>query len=318
MFAPGGHQQLTGQKPPLAEFIRPATPFRPASNLPQLFMPERFYEPGPARAEKVKALFARIASRYDLINDLQSFGLHRRWKKRVIVLAGVGAKAGKALDVCCGTGDLALGLAQCRLQVIGLDFSESMLRIAQMRAKSLKLHALGETLIADSDQHCLKTGHSSELGSARRTAGLASQAATGSVSFVAGDAQKLPFRENEFDVVTVGYGLRNLADWERGLNEMHRVTKPEGKVLVLEFGKPENPIWRRVYFVYLRLFVPVLGLLFCGSAGAYSYILESLRHYPAQHGVAARMRELGMRDVGIIRFLGGAMTINYGEKAAGG
>lgn len=134
------------------------------------------------------------------------------------------------------------------------------------------------------------------------------------VYFVRGDAQELPFRDNSFDIVTVGYGLRNLADWGRGVSEMSRVAKPGGRLLVLDFGKPDNAVWRTLYFAYLRLFVPCLGRVFCGSASAYGYILESLQHYPAQHGVSARMTQLGLANVRIVNLLGGVMTINYGEK----
>ena len=129
-----------------------------------------------------------------------------------------------------------------------------------------------------------------------------------------GDAQSLPFQEGLFDVVTVGYGLRNLADWERGLSEMRRVAKPGGRLVVLDFGKPDRAWWRGLYFGYLRLFVPLLGWLFCGSASAYAYILQSLRHFPAQNGVRDKMTELGLGNVRVIRILGGAMAINYGEK----
>jgi demethylmenaquinone methyltransferase / 2-methoxy-6-polyprenyl-1,4-benzoquinol methylase len=134
--------------------------------------------------------------------------------------------------------------------------------------------------------------------------------------FVRGDAMKLPFASGEFDIVTVGYGLRNLSDWEAGLTDMMRVTKPGGRILVLDFGKPDHRIWRGFFFAYLRLFVPLLGLVFCGSASAYAYILESLKYYPAQNGVAAKMRELGMSNVRIANLLGGVMSINYGEKSA--
>jgi demethylmenaquinone methyltransferase / 2-methoxy-6-polyprenyl-1,4-benzoquinol methylase len=95
---------------------------------------------------------------------------------------------------------------------------------------------------------------------------------------------------------------------------MARVAKAGGRLLVLDFGKPDNAIWRAVYFGYLRLFVPVLGLIFCGSASAYAYILESLRHYPAQNGVAAEMRQMGLKNVRVLNLLGGVMSINYGEK----
>jgi demethylmenaquinone methyltransferase/2-methoxy-6-polyprenyl-1,4-benzoquinol methylase len=113
----------------------------------------------------------------------------------------------------------------------------------------------------------------------------------------------------------MGYGLRNLANWDAGLGEMQRVVKPSGRVVLLEFGKPQNTLWRWIYFGYLRLFVPCFGLLCAGSASAYGYILESLKHYPGQQGVAARMREIGFVNVRVVNLVGGAMSVNYGEKA---
>jgi len=241
-----------------------------------------YYEQGEQRAQKVQELFARIAPRYDLVNDLQSFGLHRYWKSQVVSLARP-RPGGSELDICCGTGDLTFAFAGQGVISVGLDFSEQMLRVAQTRNQARLAHGL-------------------PLGS-------------GSPRFIRGDAQQIPFRPNSFDTVTVGYGLRNLADWRLGLAEIYRVLNPGGRLLVLDFGKPENALWRGLYFGYLRLFVPLLGTLCCGSAGAYAYILESLKNYPAQHGVAAAMRDLGFANVRIIRFLGGVMTINYGEKA---
>jgi demethylmenaquinone methyltransferase / 2-methoxy-6-polyprenyl-1,4-benzoquinol methylase len=255
-------------------------------------MANPFFDPGEQRAGKVKELFARIAPRYDLINDLQSFGLHRLWKRRMIRLAA--ARPGQhALDVCCGTGDIALALAQRGVEVVGLDFSAEMLEVARRRSALLKAQ-LGQTAQAG-----------------EQASGQANQ---NLLRFIQSDAQQIPFPDRSFDIVTVGYGLRNLAQWSAGLQEMSRVTRPGGRVLVLDFGKPDNALWRALYFGYLKLFVPVLGLVFCGSASAYAYILESLKHYPAQHGVAAEMRKLGLLNVQIVNLLGGVMTINYGEK----
>jgi demethylmenaquinone methyltransferase/2-methoxy-6-polyprenyl-1,4-benzoquinol methylase len=236
-----------------------------------------FYVPGEQRAAKVNDLFATIARRYDLINDLQSFGLHRRWKRRVAELAAV--KPGQcALDLCCGTGDLALALAQLGAEATGLDFSSQMLEVAETRRqKNSKLKVQ-------------------------------------SLKFIQGDAQQIPFPDNSFDIVTVGYGLRNLTSWETGLDEMLRVAKPGARLIVLDFGKPANALWRAIYFTHLKCFVPLIGLVFCGKAQAYAYILESLKHYPAQLAVAEKMREIKLANVRVINLLGGAMAINYGEK----
>jgi len=241
-----------------------------------------YFDPGDQRTAKVNELFTRIARRYDLINDLQSFGLHRYWKRRVVELAGP-LPGRRALDVCCGTGDLALTLARRGADTIGLDFTPSMLEVAAARG--------------------------------RMSGSRGGLPAGGAVpQFVLGDAQHLPFGDNLFDIVTVGYGLRNLASWESGLAEMARVARPGGRLLALDFGKPGNRLWRGLYFGYLRLFVPVLGRVFCGDARAYRYILESLLHYPAQEGVAAKMTELGLAEVKIVSFLGGVMTINSARK----
>jgi demethylmenaquinone methyltransferase/2-methoxy-6-polyprenyl-1,4-benzoquinol methylase len=238
-----------------------------------------FYDAGEARAAKVNELFARIARRYDLINDLQSFGLHRIWKRRVAALAKV-SSGSRALDLCCGTGDISFVLAQRGAETTGLDFSPQMLAVAAQR-----------------QQHN-------------------SQSAIRNPQFLQGDAQQLPFSENSFDIVTIGYGLRNLTSWERGLDEMHRVARPGARLIVLDFGKPTNALWRAVYFTHLRMSVPLIGLLFCGNASAYAYILESLKHYPAQLAVAEKMRQLKLTNVRVLNLLGGAMAINYGEKPA--
>ena len=245
-------------------------------------MSNAFFVPGEQRAAKVNDLFARIARRYDLLNDLQSFGLHRSWKRRVIELASVHPEA-RALDLCCGTGDIAFALAQKGAETVGLDFSAQMLEVAAQRRQASRQKKAQDLPLPQ---------------------------------FIQGDAQRLPFADNHFDIVTVGYGLRNLTSWEQGLEEMHRVAKPGGRILVLDFGKPPNALWRTIYFTHLRLSVPLIGLLFCGNAQAYAYILESLRHYPAQLAVAEKMRALKLQNVRIINLLGGAMAINYGEKAS--
>jgi demethylmenaquinone methyltransferase / 2-methoxy-6-polyprenyl-1,4-benzoquinol methylase len=239
----------------------------------------KFYETGERRAERVKDLFATIAPRYDLINDLQSGGLHRLWKRRLLALAN-GRPGERVLDICCGTGDVALAFARQGLEVTGLDFSEPMLTVARERLKV----------------------QSAKLG------------IQNSLTFLQGDAQQIPFPDASFDIVTISYGLRNLQNWEAGLREMCRVARPGGRLLVLDFGKPDNALWRRIYFSYLRWFVPVMGKVFCGDPETHGYILESLTHYAAQRGVAAKMEELKLVRTRIINLLGGVMSINYGEK----
>ena len=237
-------------------------------------MAESYYNPGAERATKVRQLFGRIANRYDLLNDLQSFGLHRQWKRRVVALAALKPDQ-KALDVCCGTGDLTFGLAETGAEVVGIDFTKEMLSQAAFRK---------------------------------------SRNPEKNVSFIHGDAQALPFQNASFDCVTVGYGLRNLADWRKGLTEMVRVARPGGRIVVLEFGKPSWKPWCVVYFGYLRLLVPVLGWAAAGDRRAYSYILESLQHYPGQVAVQNAMRELGLGSLRTLNILGGAMSINCGVK----
>jgi demethylmenaquinone methyltransferase/2-methoxy-6-polyprenyl-1,4-benzoquinol methylase len=237
----------------------------------------KFYVEGDARAARVEDLFAAIAPRYDLINDLQSFGLHRLWKRRLIRLAGI--RPGElALDVCCGTGDVAFALAAAGATVTGFDFSEPMLAVARNRARAVAPGA--------------------------------------SPVFQQGDALNLPFADASFDVVTISYGLRNLADFDRGVRELARVLRPGGRLLVLDFGKPDNALWRWGYFQYLRWLVPIFGRLFCGDGDTHGYILESLKKYPAQRGVDAKLAELGWTDRRVVNLLGGVMGISYGRRAA--
>ena len=238
-------------------------------------MANKFYDPGEQRAAKVNDLFAAIAHRYDFLNDLQSFGLHRRWKRRVVALAAP-QPGERALDLCCGTGDLSLLLAEQGAEVTGLDFSEAMLAVAEQRQKA---KGKGQSL-----------------------------------KFIQGDALALPFTAASFDLVTIGYGLRNLASCDAGLREMRRVLKPGGRLVVLDFGKPRNGLWRAVYYAHLRFVAPLFGKLFCGDAAAYGYILESLKNYPAQEGVATLLRGLGFADVRVINLLGGAMSIHFARR----
>ena len=234
---------------------------------------ESYYGPDSAkRAGRIRALFDRIAPRYDLINDLQSFGLHRMWKRKLLDLASP-QPSDVALDVCCGTGDITVALGRKAGQVYGVDFSEGMLELARQRT---------------SDP---------------------------TTRFIEGDALKLPFEDRSFDLVTIAYGLRNLVGFEDGIDELCRVLKPGGRLYVLDFGKPDQKMWRSFYFTYLEWVVPLFGKVFCGDSAAYRYILESLRHYPAQQGVCQAFQSRGLESVSLHSFLGGVMAINGAKKA---
>ncbi len=235
-------------------------------------MTSAYYVCGSDRSRRVRELFGRIASRYDLINDVQSFGLHRFWKRKLIQAAKLKSSEA-ALDVCCGTGDLALRLALRAREVVGCDFSPEMLEVAR--------HLRSEK-----------------------------------VTWLQADALELPFPNESFEVVTIGYGLRNLADFPRGIGELLRVLKPEGRLLILDFGKPKNALWRAAYFSYLRIVVPLFGLLFCSDPAAYSYILDSLQNYPAQEGISRLLRDAHCRSVRLVEFVGGAMSLHVAIKPA--
>lgn len=237
-------------------------------------MPGKYFQTGEDRARRVRMLFHAIARRYDLINDIQSFGLHRRWKSTAIRLSG--AEPGhRVLDVCCGTGDLVAKFARRGIPAIGLDFTRSMLIRAAMRMP---------------------------------------HRASAAPAFVCGDALQMPFPPACFDLVSVGYGLRNLADLPRGLGEIFRVLRPGGRLVVLDFSKPERAWLRRLYFGYLRLAVPMLGRVVCGDAEAYAYILESLQHFPGAEALAERLSEAGFQNTAIHRLVGGAMCIHVAAK----
>ena len=227
------------------------------------------------RAPRVRAMFTRLAWRYDTVNDVMSFGLHRRWKRETVRIAFEGRREGaRLLDLCCGTGDLGfLAEAAYRARVSGLDFTLPMLAVARQRK--------------------LDTGSRA--------------------SFTQADALTLPFPDGSFDAITVGYGLRNIADPEAALVQMRRVLAPGGRAVILDFGKPENPVAAALYQAFLRTMMPAVGWLFHRDPETYLYIPESLKRYPGQRGVADLMRRTGFVNVRYEERLLGTMGINVGE-----
>jgi demethylmenaquinone methyltransferase / 2-methoxy-6-polyprenyl-1,4-benzoquinol methylase len=219
-------------------------------------------------------MFTRIAGRYDLVNDVMSLGLHRLWKRRTVALALDGRPSPRLLDLCCGTGDMGfLAEPKTSARVVGADFTLSMLAVARRRKRERRSRAV----------------------------------------FLQADALDLPFAAASFDAITVGYGLRNIAEPERALAEMRRVLAPGGRLVVLDFGKPANPAARLMYMAYLRTVMPAMGWIFHGDPQTYGYIPDSLERYPAQRGVEQWMREAGFVRVRHENRLLGTMGLNIGE-----
>lgn len=219
-------------------------------------------------------MFDRIAGRYDLLNSLMTAGLHHGWRKRAADRAEL-SPGDAALDVCCGTGDLSLELAG-RVspggRVVGCDFSEPMLDLAREKAER------------------------------RGAAG---------VRFEWADALQLPYDAARFDAVTVGFGVRNFADHDRGLREMTRVLKPGGRLVILEFTEPRRPPFSTFYSLWFDRIVPVLGRL-TSDPEAYSYLPESVHGFPSPRGLAEKMDAAGLERIRWTVLAGGILTIHSG------
>ncbi len=217
----------------------------------------------------VRRLFATIADRYDFITVLLSYGRDARWKRRLIELSGA-SPGMTALDLACGTGDLAFALADRGAQVIGLDITHRMLQLA--RAKR------------------------------------------GGVPLVAGDMMALPFPDARFDIVSTGYGIRNVPEIQPAVAEIARVLKPGGVFLSLDFNRPANPVVRAVYLAYLTVVGSALGLLLHRDPDTYRYIPQSIKRYPGAPAVSRLLREQGFASAAHIPVLGGLMAIHVARR----
>jgi len=243
-------------------------------------MPDRIRTP-EGKSRYVRSLFATIADRYDLITVLLSCGLDRRWKKRLIEEAA-GIAGARALDLATGTGDIAFALAARGARVIGLDITRRMIELA--RAKP------------DGARHSC----------ARETGG--------STRFLVGDMGALPFAAGSFDLVTTGYGLRNVPDLALSINEIHRVLRPGGQLLSLDFNRPSNALVRAAYLSYLAAVGGALGWLLHRDPDTYRYIPASISQYPGAGAVVRLLRECGFGRAAYVPVLGGLMAIHHAVR----
>jgi demethylmenaquinone methyltransferase/2-methoxy-6-polyprenyl-1,4-benzoquinol methylase len=245
---------------------------------------------GRLEADQVRAMFDRIAGLYDPLNSGMTAGLHHRWRTRAVDLARVGPGS-RVLDVATGTGDLALELARRVApggEVVGSDFSEGML--ARARAKMERRR---------SEERRLES------------------APAAAVRFEWGDALELPYEKDSFDAATVGFGVRNFSDLARGLQELARVVRPGGRVVVLEFTTPARPPLSLFFRLWFDRIVPLLGRL-AGDADAYTYLPESVKRFPAPAALAGEMERAGLGELSYLLTAGGIVTIHAGTVLANG
>ena len=227
------------------------------------------------KARRVRGVFDSVASRYDLMNDLMSAGLHRAWKAYTVMVANV-QPGQRVLDIAGGTGDLALAFAKKvgpTGQVVHTDINEAMLRTG--RDRLLDAGVILPTAVCD--------------------------------------AEKLPFPDGHFDLVSVAFGLRNMTHKDAALAEMCRVLKPGGKLLVLEFSQVAKPL-RKAYDVYSFSVLPRLGRLVAGDADSYRYLAESIRMHPNQQELKALMKSNGFGHVDFHNMAGGVVALHVGIK----
>ena len=230
----------------------------------------------PEAAAWVRAMFGRVAHRYDLANHLLSFNIDRYWRRHTVtrVRDVLRRPEARVLDICCGTGDLLMALARERgAAVWGSDFCHPMLRLAEEKI---------------------------------------ARAGSGCQLFEA-DALRLPMADASLDLVTVAFGFRNLANYEAGLREMRRVLRPGGMAAILEFSQPPNRLFAAVYHLYSRRILPRIGGALSGSKEAYRYLPESVRKFPSAEQLAADMRATGFAEVSFERLTGGSVALHLGR-----
>ena len=230
------------------------------------------------KAGRVRAVFESVAGKYDVMNDLMSLGAHRLWKHFTLSLTGL-RPGQQALDVAGGTGDLAAGL----LRQVGKS---------------------GRVVLSDVNPAMLEIGRDRLLDAGH----------VGNVECIVADGENLPFEDNSFDCVTIGFGLRNVTDKLKALKSMHRVLKTGGQLLVLEFSTPTAPGLKPIYDAYSFKVLPFLGELVAKDRDSYRYLAESIRMHPDQETLLAMVREAGFIQARYHNLTGGIVAVHRGYK----
>lgn len=230
------------------------------------------------KAERVRGVFESVAGKYDVMNDLMSLGLHRLWKQFTLSLTGL-RPGQRALDVAGGTGDLALGL----LRQVGKS---------------------GSVVLSDVNPAML------EIGRDR----LLDKGCVGNVEYIVADAERLPFEDNSFHCLTIGFGLRNVTDKAAALESMYRVLRPGGQLLVLEFSTPVAPGLKPIYDAYSFRVLPLLGRLVARDEASYRYLAESIRMHPNQETLLEMLRAAGFAQARYHNLTGGIVAVHRGYK----
>jgi demethylmenaquinone methyltransferase/2-methoxy-6-polyprenyl-1,4-benzoquinol methylase len=234
--------------------------------------------PRDEKVRRVGAVFDSVASRYDLMNDLMSLGIHRAWKR--FTLQACAVRAGQqVLDVAGGSGDLALAFARS----VGAD---------------------GRVILSDINAAMLEVGRDK----------LADRGAVGNVDCVQADAERLPFADASFDCVTIAFGLRNVTDKQAALDSMARVLRPGGRLVVLEFSHPTVPLLKPLYDLYSFAVLPTLGKLVAGDADSYQYLAESIRMHPDQATLVGMLEAAGLERCEYFDLTGGIVAVHRGFK----
>ncbi len=231
-----------------------------------------------SKEERVHQVFESIYQKYDRMNSIISFKRHIAWRKDTMKRMNV-QEGGKALDICCGTGDWTIALAEAvgpTGNIVGLDFSKNMLKIGAQKVKE------------NGFQH---------------------------VTLKHGNAMELPYEDDSFDYVTIGFGLRNVPDYMQVLQEMYRVVRPGGIAVCLETSQPTIPIFKQLYFFYFRQIMPLFGKFFAKSYDEYSWLQESTMNFPGREELKAMFYKAGFSSVEVKAYSGGVAAMHLGRKS---